>query len=74
MFGTGLNAPVPLARRSNVCAGWVTRAFTMATPRPERPRQSQNMPYAMGDINTTAAFADFGNSLFMERCGVQATL
>jgi hypothetical protein len=46
----------------------------MATPRPERPRQSQNMPYAMGDINTTAAFADFGNSLFMERCGVQATL
>jgi hypothetical protein len=32
------------------------------------------MPYAMGDINTAAAFADFGNSLFMERCGVQATV
>ena len=46
----------------------------MATPRPERPRQSQNMPYAMGDINTAAADADFGNSLFIERCGVQATV
>jgi len=32
-------------------------------PRPEWPRQRQNMPYATGDINTAATFADFGNRL-----------
>jgi hypothetical protein len=32
------------------------------------------MPDAIAEINTAAALVDFGNSLFVHGCGVQATV
>lgn len=75
-FWNRLNAPVPFATPAGQAfrAGWVTRAFTSATPRPGVIAQTQSMPDAMAEINMAPALVDFGNRLFVGRCGVRATL